>query len=136
MVYLIQGVFFQGARHIHHGRDGGIAFPIANSGIAAFHFAGIIRSDPDSVHSRLTGSMHDVFGQSTLSEIIMEETGIRFTKNYPGRDPVFYGLRKQPDGTFLGKYEGKMGSFTARCIIAQVPEDFFALSWENVPIPA
>lgn len=108
---LLQGVFFQ-------DYPGG--FPV-NENFNGFEFSGVIF--PQAHVGRIT----DNFGKSTLSDIIIEETAISFTKRYNNRPSIRFMFSKK-DSIWVGQFKGEdTGVGTAKCIITEVPDDFFDL---------
>ncbi len=102
---MVQGVFF-------------FAYP--GKSTLYYHFAGMIHPEEDGRR----GMLNDKFGDSFLTDVVVTETEVRFTKTYEGRtDPIHYTLKKKSDSIFwTGHYDGeKTGSDQVNCLITEVP---------------
>lgn len=129
-VRLIQGFFWQqwALPEVGTDRMGDVAV-VVKSGMCRFMFAGIIFPDPTNVLDDLTGEMHDDFGYSRLSEVIILPREVSFIKLYDGRpDGVNYKFLW--DGSiWVGEFSGaKVSPGKARCIITKVPDGLFGPS--------
>ncbi len=135
MIYLIQGIWFQerGAFGVVFDRTG--AVPAWQTAVRRFMFAGGFgpsREDPKV----LVGDMTDQAGESSLAGIKLAGSEFSFTKQYEGREHLIrYKFQKQPDGTWSGEwsFSGEAwGKGRARCVLAQVADDFLAIGEEEL----
>jgi hypothetical protein len=126
-MFLIQGVFFQNVLGLGITMDPAEGVrSIIRDVPTRFMYAGAIWEHESS--GLLVGRMQDSFGLADLSDILISDTEIRFTKQYEHqRDVVEYTFRKKENGTWEGEYKfngGAIGSGPSRCIITQVPDGF------------
>ena len=125
-VLLIQGIFWQ--RHETLGvacvpREGNVA--VVNSGIMEFMFHGAVFA---SEGPGMAGGMVDNFGQSEISRFIMTSSYITFSKRYNDRtDVILYSFPTKYGNIWSGYYQGSkdIGRGVSRCVIIEVPEEFF-----------
>jgi len=125
MAYLIQGIAFEKREAI------GLAYdPVEENILTAritslsqFMYAGAIWEEG----GRLTGKMQDECGMSTLFDIHISESMVRFEKKYDDRDyPISYSMPIRDGIAYVGRFSSQpTGSGASRCIITEVPDDFF-----------
>ena len=73
------------------------------------------------------GSMFDNEGESTLRELELTDTTIKFIKLYHDRiDPIEFSMTKNDEGDgWSGIFKGpEVGCGLVRCTISKVPEDY------------
>ena len=127
-MYLIQGVFFHPQSSLRIGRDDAIGERVhIEQWLCYFMYAGAFGPDPER-GGVMRGRMNDRFGDSTLTNIIMTGDGLRFTKQYDGRKEfIHYAFQKGDGGTLIGGFDGPGNmSGESKCVLAQVPDNFFA----------
>jgi len=98
---------------------------VVEEGLVWDLFSGIIRQDPRHPNL-LVGGMIDHYGESALREIILEAQEVSFSKKYARReDLIRYRFTVKEENIWIGEYTGpKVGSGTAYCTVAEVPEWF------------
>ncbi len=130
-MFLIQGVFSQVQSGLGTSWESGDLQAVIRTALCFFVFHGIFGKDPDGEEA---GEIHDHFGEAEVFNIRITETELCFDKRYKHRDyAIRYDLRKQPDGTWQGTYEGpQVGPGTARCVLVRVPDDFLAPPSEEI----
>jgi hypothetical protein len=124
--YLIQGLFFQAQDRIKLGIGDGTDSGVAES-LFRIMFAGFI--SPQIVEGKpvLVGEMNDQNGESTLTDIIIEPESLQFIKQYNGSPLKIKYIFQLKNGIWVGEYfEPSIGSGQARCILTEVPEEFFS----------
>ena len=126
-MYLIQGVFFQKLTGLDLDFSEGDARAVIRTSGCYFMYAGAFGPDPEQ-GGVMRGRMNDHFGDSTLTNIIMPGDGLRFTKQYDGREEfIHYAFQKGDGGTLIGGFDGPGNmSGESKCVLAQVPDNFFA----------
>lgn len=128
MIHLITGVWFQERSGLGIAFDHTGAIPVWQTAMCRFMFVGGFGptlEDP----SVLTGNMTDPAGNSELFGVNLTDTELTFVKQYAGRNYcIEYEFRKQPDGTWRGRYSGSgCGSGQARCVLTEVVDNFFTM---------
>ncbi|MDO8240789.1 MAG: hypothetical protein Q7T51_02340 [Candidatus Moranbacteria bacterium] len=88
-------------------------------------YSGIIFPDSES-ETGLAGEMVDIFGESILSDVKVGEHEVFFTKRYVNRtDTMAYQFHREGN-LWVGGYSGSaVCNGGAKCIITDVPNDFF-----------
>lgn len=128
MLYLIQGVFFQNYQRLGLGMGGegeGVVAMISNR-LCHFMYYGVIYSDKNNVLGRLAGQMNDYFGGSSLTKVYFSPKGLEFVKKYDNKDYLIEYKFRSKDNIWVGEYSSTaIGRGKTRCIITEVPEDFF-----------
>lgn len=115
-VFLIQGFFFE--------ELGGFETP--GDAVRFTMFAGAIWGKWESEGA---GVLNDMYGPSTLHEIMFGEARLCFVKRYDRRpkdahNAIRYEFHKIGDD-WVGRYNGGLvGEGMARCIITEVPSSF------------
>ena len=128
---LIQGFFVQkidGLLDIGYvGGEGAVA--LMRKGIFPFMYAGAIHENGAGV---LVGSMLDVQGESSLFDISVDETEIRFYKQYKRyellgpRSHILYVFDRREENTWVGRWryvEDPAHFGPTRCVITDVPDE-------------
>lgn len=131
-LYLINGVFFHSAEELGLGEENVPAHPALQEANALYPFmySGFLGRDETCVmEGVLTGATLDEFGIAELLDVTLnlDEGTLEFTKSYVGKPgPIFYRLRKQGFGLWVGSYngEGIKTGFT-RCVLTPISPEFF-----------
>ncbi len=128
---LIQGFFVQyreGLLDIAYGEDGPQA--VVRKGLVPHMYAGAVFDDDAGSWS---GEMMDPQGESRLFDIIIDDSSIRFTKQYvrhellgPDRR-IFYTFGRREGNTWVGKWRYRDSAIwgPSRCVITDVDEKLF-----------
>ncbi|MEK7135989.1 MAG: hypothetical protein AAB821_00135 [Patescibacteria group bacterium] len=127
MPLLIQGLFFQNYLGLGLGVSPEGPIAVIRSGLGRFMYSGVIWQDPEYPHDGFVGQMWDNYGASELSDVLVYEDEVGFTKKYERRaDLIRYTFRVRESQTWFGEYEGKAcGKGTSSCILTDVPDGFF-----------
>jgi hypothetical protein len=130
MPFLIQGLFFQDRQWLGVGnRPGDGVVAIFHSGLCRHMFAGAVWQDPERVQGVLTGTMHDAFGDSILTDIRIDESEVSYSKMYlrrGGGNFIHYTFRKRKGLEWVGEFNGvDCGNGISTCLVTEVGDDFF-----------
>lgn len=124
--YSLQGIIFQKGHAFGTAQKPGIGTAVIMQDVmnySMFHsVVGVDENHPNT----FSGGMSDRWGQSAITEFIMNENGISFTKQYSGRPPIRYSFRENKDNIWYGTYLGSdCGSGTTKLIVTPIDESFF-----------
>jgi hypothetical protein len=129
-LFLINGLFFQEQQRFGIGYKEGVgeAVFIKPQMIQCF-FSGFIGPKPDTEdeYPGMNGMLQDHYGEAQISDALVTEESISFTKTYVRRgDPIFYEFTKKEGNDWLGTYKWPaVGSGLAKCQITEIEESFF-----------
>jgi hypothetical protein len=125
-LYSLQGIIFQKGDFFSLGEKPGIGTAVKieqaiNYGM--FHaIVGPSEEDPEI----LLGHMHDRWGYSVITNFILSDNELSFTKKYSGRPPIYYVFVEKNGNAWHGTYEGvDCGKGTSKCFIIETDESFF-----------
>lgn len=126
-MYLIHGVFFQNQEWLSTThRSPNDQGPLIESGITYEQYAGAIYRPADP--NQLVGVMTDRWGASEITNFVMTESVLCFTKKYVNRsDLIAYAFKLRDEMTWVGEYDGpEVGSGISQCVVTKVADDFFS----------
>lgn len=124
---LIQGVFFQATRGFSIGYLPGIgSIATIEKALKQGIYSAIV--GPDKIASpsdTFSGHMHDYVGYSSVTDLVMTESELTFTKNYPGRHPIYYEFKEKKGNVWTGIWKGQdCGRGVTRCIVTEIEDTF------------
>ena len=94
MIWLIQGIFFQNQSWLDVRCvpiEGNVAVIV--KGLIQTIFSGAIYPDGKDVSHTLVGQMFDHYGYAVLTDVLVSDDEVRFTKRYERRqDTILYTL--------------------------------------------
>jgi len=135
--YVIQGIFFQkGSVLVNEKGIDGDDSCIFRGQFPTF-FSGYIFPDLESRSNLLKGEIREwtldvfqniIFRKSIIWDVLLDPEFVSFNKVYSGQKKVIaYSFEEKKGNIWIGKCE--VGEFIcdAKCIITEVPEDFFHL---------
>ncbi|MCF7843513.1 hypothetical protein K9M47_01300 [Candidatus Gracilibacteria bacterium] len=132
MSFFISGIFWQIGMfpYIGHSPKIGEVVMIGEAQVEAV-FSGMIGNR--IIDSRSDGFLHDVYGNSELTDFEIRENNMQFTKCYLRRDDeILYDFEKSEGGVWIGRWHGKrVGEGNAKCILTEIPETFFTQQFPN-----
>lgn len=127
-IYLVQGLFWQDKLTYGIGQKPSLGqAEYATRGLHHSLFSGVIAPPPTNPEAPLEGALQDNYGESTLSDVILTEEKLEFTKKYDHRsNEVRYTFNKKVAGFWIGAWEGSdVGTGFAKCVIMPVGPDYF-----------
>lgn len=126
MAFFINGIFWQSGMfpYIGHAPGIGEVVMVGQAQIEAV-FTGMIGER--IIDGRSDGFLHDVYGNSELTDFGITETNMQLTKRYLHRsDEILYDFEKSEGGIWIGRWHGKrVGEGNAKCILTEIPATFF-----------
>ena len=94
---------------------------IRNAMVNSMH--GII--GPSEDEKTFCGHMHDISGDSEITNFKISDTKLSFTKQYKGRSSVNYLFTKKDGEVWLGEWEIKNGAGgDSKCVVVPINESF------------
>lgn len=89
----------------------------------------ILGSDEDEP-SKISGTMNDCWGESTLTQFLLTETKLSFTKRYNHRPEIFYDfVKSKEEGIWIGEWSGlDCGKGTSKCWLVTLEESIFEIA--------
>ncbi len=136
--YLIQGVFFQkGSVLVNEKGFDGDESKIFKGQLPTFFF-GYIYPDPESRSKLMKGEIKEwtagflgntVYRESIILDVMIDSKFLSFNKEYNDQKEVIgYSFEKKQGNVWTGKYQVKDFVGDTKCVIIEVPEDFFQSS--------
>jgi len=137
-LYLIQGVFFQkGSMLVNEKGFDGDESKIFKGQLPTFFF-GYIYPDPESRSGLMKGEIKEwtagflrntIYRESIIWDVMIDYKSIDFNKIYNGESNLIaYSFEKKEGNVWIGKYQVKDLVGDTKCVIIEVPEDFFQSS--------
>ena len=126
-LYALQGVFFQKNWGMGTAIDPLIGVRATITSQLQFTmFHGLVGKEP--MEENFSGMMNDRYGDAALTDFVLTDTEMSFTKKYLKRnDPIRYEFKEKKDGIWYGTWSGPaVGAGTAKCIVNETNELFFA----------
>ena len=124
-VYALQGVFFQHnwAMAIGHNVTIGEAVAIVPQMMMTMFHAVVGKTE---FSESIVGMMADQYGESSITDFVMTETKMSYTKKYmQRRDMIYYEFTEKRGDVWYGKWHGSdVGEGTTKCIVNEVAETF------------
>ena len=126
--FFINGLFWQERAIflVKHKEDIGEAVAVSEAMIHSF-FAGIVVPHEDD-KEKLIGIIQDHYGEAKLTDFLLTENSLSFTKEYLRRPyPIFYEYKKDENGIWRGTWDGpEVGCGWTRCVLLPVEESFYS----------
>lgn len=125
-LYSLQGIIFQKGHTFGTAHKPGVGIAVTMQEAVNYSMFHAVVSTDEYEPQTLSGHMSDRWGQSTITEFIMNENGISFKKEYGGRPPIRYSFREKKDDIWYGTYTGPdCGTGTTKLIVTPINELFF-----------
>jgi len=124
-LFSIQGILFQEGHALGLGDKPGVglAVKIQKAMVYAIYH-GVVGPSEDG--ESFCGQMHDRYGDSEISELLIGDTFLQFTKKYQNRPPILYSFREKNGNVWIGTWMGDdCGVGKSKCIVTQIEESFF-----------
>ena len=135
--YFIGGIFWQEQKGLGISYDTNIGtISTVSPSQNEYLFSGALW-DMNNMAKNIGGKMQDNFGSSDLSEIKLMPDKFSFTKIYKQRhSPIYYSFTKDNDNNiWLGQWTGPgVGSGVAKCLVSELPLEFFLPAEMKQPI--
>lgn len=98
---------------------------IFQKGVPPVIYNGIIEPKKDQPES-LYGNMIDRWGESKITKFQLNETELKFSKQYHGRPIIDYHFTKKEENIWVGGYSGiDCGEGESKCVVTCIDESFF-----------
>jgi hypothetical protein len=121
-IYLIQGFFWQ---YLSPQSNDGLLQIIGSR--SKFMFAGALFLPASYGSDKKAGEMNDLYGISVLSNVVIEQDCLTFDKKYLAGRPcgvISYSFKRE-DAIWTGEYSSSIGNGLAKCVLLEVPWNFF-----------